>query len=183
MDGNYIPIGSSLYFWLLLGLILARGLDFLSTYIATPKLKLEANPIAAWLGWKWGMVVNLVLCIGMATFVIPAVMLITTSVLVAARNLEHAWLMRSMGELNYQMFMSERLHETSLGLVLGCYWGNGGLHFILGLALVLISRHIVVLSIGFGIIGFATAVIIFTTLSLWRSRRKIRYDEILERES
>jgi hypothetical protein len=33
-------------------------MDFPSTGIATPHLALEGNPIAKWLGWKWGAVLR-----------------------------------------------------------------------------------------------------------------------------
>ena len=29
-------------------------MDFLSTWVATPNLVLEGNPIAKKLGWRWG---------------------------------------------------------------------------------------------------------------------------------
>lgn len=182
MDGMYIPIMSELYLWLLLGLALARGSDFGSTYLATPGLKLEANPVAAWLGWKRGIILNVVMCVIAAMYLVPAVMLMTTSFLVAARNLEHAWLMRTMGEFGYQSFMAARLGEARFGMVLGCYWGSSLLFFIVGLAIVLTGGTLVVQSIGFGIIGYAFAVVLFTTLSLWRSQRKYRYDASLSKD-
>ena len=41
---------------LFLGLLVAaRGMDFLSTWIATPRLVLEANPLARRLGWRWAI--------------------------------------------------------------------------------------------------------------------------------
>jgi hypothetical protein len=57
-----IPFGSREYFVFLGVLLLARGMDFLSTWVATPHLVLEANPIAKRLGWKWGIPVNLAVC-------------------------------------------------------------------------------------------------------------------------
>ncbi len=57
---DFIPFGSRLYFFLLAFLLFARAKDFLSTWIATPNLLLEANPIARRLGWiviliSWGI--------------------------------------------------------------------------------------------------------------------------------
>ena len=50
--------GSALY-CLYLGMLgFARGADFLSTYIATPNLVLEANPLAKKMGWKVGALLN-----------------------------------------------------------------------------------------------------------------------------
>ena len=29
----------------------SRGMDYLSTWVGTPRLELEANPLMGWLGW------------------------------------------------------------------------------------------------------------------------------------
>ena len=81
-----IPFASREYFILLALLLFARGTDFLSTWIATPNLVLEGNPLAKKLGWKWGMVINLALCFLFAGWPLPASVISTSSVLVAARN-------------------------------------------------------------------------------------------------
>lgn len=176
MENEMFEFGSEAYWLMLLVLVCARGCDFFSTWLATPNLRLEANPIAAWLGWRRGILVNLVLCVVLSMFVVPAVMLATTSFLVAARNLENAWLMRTMGEDDYQMWMGGQLKRTPNSLVLGCFWGNGLLVFLVGLGVVLSSGNVIGLSIGFGIVGYSFAVVLFTTLSIWRSRRRYRYD-------
>ena len=79
-------------------LVFARGMDFLSTWIATPNLVLEGNPIAKKLGWRWGLLLNVVLVLALALWPLSAIVISTTSVLVAARNFQSAWLMRSLGE-------------------------------------------------------------------------------------
>ena len=43
-------------------LLLARGVDFCSTWVATPNLVLEGNPIAKKLGWRWGILLNFASC-------------------------------------------------------------------------------------------------------------------------
>src|SRR5947209_11222597 len=97
-----VPFASQAYFLFLSLLLFARGTDFLSTWIATPNLILEANPIARKLRWKWGITVNVAMCLGFACWPLTAIIISTTSVLVAARNFQHAWLMRSHGEDNYR---------------------------------------------------------------------------------
>src|SRR5213078_1182824 len=93
-----IPFGSRWYFLMLALLIFARGMDILSTWIATPNLVLEGNPVAKILGWRWGLPINVGICLILAFWPLPAIVLSTTSLLVAARNFQSAWLMRSMGE-------------------------------------------------------------------------------------
>ena len=169
--------GSIEYLVFLLLLLFSRGMDFLSTWIATPNLVLEANPIARRLRWKWGIPINLLLCVGFARWPLVAIIVSTTSVLVAARNFQHAWLMRSHGEDNYRHWFVERLDETPPGLFLFCLFAQTSLTGALGGVLILFSRleQEVPLGIGMGIVGYALAVAIYTLLSLIRNRRMARY--------
>ena len=48
---EFVAFGSSHYFLFLALLAFGRGMDFLSTWIATPNLVLEGNPLARKLGW------------------------------------------------------------------------------------------------------------------------------------
>ena len=176
-----VPFASREYFIFLVVLMLSRGADFLSTWVATPHLVLEGNPIAKWLGWKWGAVVNVVLTFSLASLPLSAIVVATASVLVAARNFQSAWLMRSMGEERYRDWYIQRLSETPITLYLFCLAGNTLLTLVVGAAVVWFSATreyalLVPTGIGMGIIAYAVAVIVFTLYSLWRSRRRHRYD-------
>src|SRR5262249_17382436 len=96
-----VSFGSQDYLLMLALLAFARGPDFLSTWIATPNLVLEGNPLAKKLGWKWGLIVNAVLVTVLAVLPLAAIVVSTASVLVAARNFQSAWLMNSLGEHLY----------------------------------------------------------------------------------
>ena len=174
---DLVPFASREYFLLLLVLIFSRGMDMLSTRIATPNLVLEGNPIAKKLGWGWGTTLNIAFCLVTAFSHLSAIIVSTTSVLVAARNFQHAWLMRSHGEDNYRHWFVERLDETPPGLFLFCLFAQTSLTGALGGALVFFSRleQEVPLGIGMGIVGYALAVAIYTLLSLIRNRRMARY--------
>ena len=172
-----IPFAGREYFILLAILVFSRGADFLSTWVATPHLLLEGNPIAKWLGWKWGAAVNGILVLSLAMWPLSAIIVSTASVLVAARNFQSAWLMRSMGELAYRDWYVQRVAETRITLYLVCLAGNTLLTAGVGTALIAFSATfnyvlIVPTGIGMGIIAYAMAVLIFTLLSVWRSRRK-----------
>src|SRR5580765_2541553 len=121
---DIVPFGSRAYLLMLLLLVFSRGMDFLSTRIATPNLVLEGNPIAKKLGWKWGLVVNLVLVVVLARWPLSALVVATASVLVAARNFQSAWLMHSMGEHAYRDWHVARIRETRPTLYLFCLAGN-----------------------------------------------------------
>src|ERR1039457_523568 len=177
-----VPFASRIYGLMFLLLIVARGMDFLSTWVATPNLVLEGNPIAkklGWkwgipitnlvlegnpiakkLGWKWGIPINLALCVGLAFWPLPAIVISTTSVLVAARNFQSAWLMRSLGEQLYRDWHIERVQETSVTLYLFCLFAQTALVGGVGAAVIYFSemRHVPLLAIGLGIVAYALAV-------------------------
>ena len=170
---DYVPFGTRLYALMFLLLLVSRGMDFLSTWIATPNMVLEGNPIAKKLGWRWGIVLNLALCFGFASLPLPAIVISTTSVLVAARNFQSAWLMRSLGEEGYRDWHVERIQETRITLYLFCLAGNTLLTAGVGAAVIYFSdMDVVPMAIGMGIIGYAGAVAFFTMLGIWRLRRK-----------
>lgn len=170
-----IPVRSVEFAALLAALVVARGMDFLSTWIATPNLVLEANPIAKRLGWKWGIPINVAMCLVFARYPLPAIVIATTSVMVAARNFQGAWVMRSMGECAYRAWMAERLGETPIGLFLGCLFGQTLLAAGIGVVLVIFGGQLLVpVGVGLGLVGYALAVTLFTLISLWRGRRAAR---------
>ena len=164
--------GSRDYNLLVLLLMFSRGMDILSTRVATPNLVLEGNPVAKMLGWRWGILVNIGLCIGMAFSPITAIAISTMSLLVAARNFQSAWLMRSMGEENYRDWHIRRIEETPITLFLACLAGNTLLTAVVGAALMYFSdQYLIPVSIGLGIITYAIAVAFYTLLAVWRLRR------------
>ena len=168
---EFVQFGSRDYFLMVLLLTFSRGMDFLSTWIATPNLVLEGNPIAKLLGWRWGGLVNVAICLGMALWPATAIAVSTMSVLVAARNFQSAWLMRGMGEEHYRDWHIARIQETPATLYLLCLAGNTLLIAAVGAGVLFFARTIVALSIGMGICGYATAVAFYTLLAIWRLRR------------
>lgn len=174
-----LPFAGAHYFLFLGLLIFARGMDFLSTWIATPNLVMEASPISKRLGWRGGLIVHFLICLGLAAWPLPAIMVITTSLLVAARNLQSAWLMRSFGEDRYRSWISERFRETSPGLYLFCVLTQTLLVTGIGCALIFCSAYpdrsdfaqLVPFAVGAGIIAYAVVAAVFTSLALWRLRR------------
>jgi len=172
MEEELIPFGSPAYGVFLAVLVFARGMDFLSTWVATPNLRLEANPLARKLGWKWGVVLNLVICGFVARWPVVTVMFATTSLLVAARNFQAAWLMRSMGEEFYMHWMSSRIVKTPVGLYLFCLGAQAALFLIVGGILVWFCDHLIIpYGIGVGTMVYAVAVLFYNLLSFWRIRR------------
>ena len=168
---SLIPIGSRSYWFFLALLLLARAADFISTWVATPNLVLEGNPIAKMLGWRLGIALNLMMCATFAAWPLSAITIATTSSLVAARNFQSAWLMRTLGEEGYRDWYVERLQQTSLPLYLFCLGGHVLLTAGIGAGLMFFyGGSLVPLAIGVGFLGYAVAVTGFTLLSIWRIR-------------
>jgi len=176
MTEEFVQFGGRTYDLVFLLLLLSRGMDFLSTWIATPNMVLEGNPIARKLGWRYGIPLNLALCVAFAFWPLPAIVISTTSVLVAARNFQSAWLMRSLGERLYREWHVERVQETSISLYLFCLFAQTALTALVGVGVIYFSQYErepvpVLLAIGLGIIAYAIAVAFFTLLGVVRLRR------------
>jgi hypothetical protein len=173
---DFVPFGSRIYGELFVLLLFARSMDFLSTWIATPNMVLEGNPVAKKLGWRWGIPLNILMCFGFAFWPLPAVVISTTSVLVAARNFQYAWLMRSLGEQRYREWHIERVQETNISLYLFCLFGQTALTGGVGLAVILATNgrnryQPLALALGLGIIAYSLAVAFYTLLGVVRLRR------------
>jgi hypothetical protein len=170
---EFVPFASRSYGLFLALLVSSRGMDFLSTWVATPNLVLEGNPLAKKLGWGWGIPLNIAICFGLAFWPVCAIAVSTTSVLVAARNFQSAWLMRSLGEETYRDWHVTRIQETRITLYLFCLAGNTLLTAGVGGAVIYFSSErsgLVTFAIGLGIIAYAVAVALYTLLAVWRLR-------------
>jgi hypothetical protein len=153
-------------------LLLARGADLLSTWIATPTLLLEGNPVARRLGWRGGLAVNLIASLGCATIPFAAVIVITTSLLVASRNLQWAWIMHNWGENNYRDWYAYQLSTSPLPLYLACLLGQSITVAAIGSALLLSSPlGSIPCAIGIGMLVYALAVLLYSSLATYRIRR------------
>jgi hypothetical protein len=174
-----VAFGSAEYWGLFFALLWARGMDFFSTWLATPNLVLEANPIARRIGWRAGLVVNAILITAVAVWPLPSIVIATMSVLVAARNFQSAWLMRSMGEESYRCWIVERVKEAR-GLYMFCIGAHSLLAGSIGGLLIFYSQctlepallHVVPFAVGVGIVTYALAVLTYTWFSLRRIRER-----------
>ena len=167
-----VSFGSREYFLMFALLVFSRGMDFLSTWIATPNLVLEGNPLAKKLGWRWGLLLNVVMVVVLALWPLSAIVVATASVLVAARNFQSAWLMHSLGEDAYREWHVQRVRETRVMLYLFCLAGNTLLFAGVGAVLVYFSRmRLVPFGVGMGMVAYAIAVAFYTLLAVWRIHR------------
>jgi len=175
MTGDALPFCGPQYLWMLGLLFFGRGMDFFSTWVATPNLVLEGNPLAKKLGWKLGSIVNLILCLVLAFWQTSAIVVAVASVLVAAHNFHSAWLMRSMGEEAFRHWFFERITETRLPLYILCLLGETVLTGLIGAGVMACTAmDSAAFAVGSGIVSYALIVLFYTSLSLWRLRRALR---------
>ncbi|MEQ2009726.1 MAG: hypothetical protein ABMA26_23320 [Limisphaerales bacterium] len=125
--------------------------------------------IAKRLGWKWGSVFNLLLCIAVAHWPLAGLIVVTTSLLVAARNFKSAWLMRALGEVDYSLLVGDAMNRSSRRSYFISVLGETLLFGLVGGAVVASSEWpSVPLAVGMGMVAYAVAVAFYSLLALWR---------------
>jgi hypothetical protein len=77
--------------------VCSRAADVWTTYLVSPTLKLEANPVARCFGWKFAL---LTILVGLIPYASPplGVVVLTASFLVAASNASKIVMARAIGE-------------------------------------------------------------------------------------
>jgi len=98
--------------FLFIALLIARIGDVLSTYLVTPTLKLEANPIVRKLRWPFALATSLVCFIPFYNTAI-AIPFLVVSLMVSASNCSKIWVARAMGETKYYELMKECAQRSS----------------------------------------------------------------------
>ncbi len=89
--------------------LLSRVGDIGSTWLISPKLLLEANPIARGLGYRFA-VATIAVCLLPYYNTALGVVVLILSFMVTASNLRSAWFFRSIGEAQYAAML-----ETAVG--------------------------------------------------------------------
>ena len=115
-------------------LVISRLGDVGTTYLATPKLVLEANPVARRLGWKF-IVLGLALCALPYYHTGMAVAFLVTSLLVSASNASGIWLARTLGEEGYRDLLLTLARRSRLWHPLAGVFASGA--FVVLAAMVL----------------------------------------------
>jgi len=167
---EYFPPTTPFVWGLAALLVFSRALDFFSTWVVTPRLALEANPLMRRLGWGPMALLNLPLA-GLA-FLHPglAVTFTVTSLLVAGSNLSAGALARGMGERRQLQRQAQAIRAIGLGRAWGlntlgsCVAGAAG-----GWLMVLAeSPRAASWWGGLGVGMFAMAGLVHGNAAIWR---------------
>ena len=170
---DFLARGHNFEHFLALLLLLARAGDIGSTYLATPTLKLETNPVVRRLRWPLA-VLSLALCLVPYYNTAAAVMLLAPSLLVSGSNLSRGWVARAVGEEELLAFMRSAARRISAGKALGFTTGGGLFIVLAGGVLLLLSGGSTEWAYWFalGIVVYGLAVGLYGSLFVLRVRRE-----------
>ena len=115
---GFIGAGHNLANTLAALILVARLGDIGSTYLATPTMRMESNPLMRFGGWRLAILTLLACLIPYYSAQLGLTALIL-SLLVTASNLSKGWLMRSLGEEHYQVMIATAAARSSLPAALG----------------------------------------------------------------
>ncbi|HET6765685.1 MAG TPA: hypothetical protein VFH27_18525 [Longimicrobiaceae bacterium] len=153
--------------------LLSRAGDLVSTWLASPTLRLEANPVVRRLGWSFGL-----LTLGSA--IVPyyntslGVMVLTTSFMVTASNLSSGWMMRTLGEAEMSALLDRVARRSSLRSALGFTVGAGAATMAVGLLMVWLCRTTEWgYYFGWGVLAFAVVKIVHGGGYMIRLHRRV----------
>ncbi len=162
---------------LLCGLILLSRLgDIGSTYLVTPRLKLEANPIARKLGW-WFAFATLLVCLIPYYSTYLGIIVLIPSLMVSASNTGKIWFVRSYGESEYHELLLRLARKTRLSHALVPAIVAAMFIAVIGLVLLLLSPDPTEdwgYWFGIGFLTYAFVIGFYGSLFIVRLFRKAR---------
>ena len=107
-------------------ILLSRIGDIGTTFLVTPNLELEANPIMRRLGWRFALL-TLSACLVPYFNVDMGIMILVPFLMVSAGNASKIWIARTMGERPYKKFLLDiaarsRRRDALAGLALSAFF-------------------------------------------------------------
>jgi len=158
--------------------------DVISTYLASPKLKLETNPIVRKFRWPFAILTILV-CFVPYYDTDLAVIILIPFLLVCSSNIGELWIIRTLGEDEFKKFMLAvcRKGEVSKAMyymvVSNIFFSSVG-----ALLILLHSKDEWAALIGGGIMLYASIIIFYKVLfflRLDRQANKERYEMMIKK--
>jgi hypothetical protein len=119
-------------------LLLGRVADVGTTWLATPRLELEANPLVRRLRWPFA-VASLFVCFLAYFHTGLAYALFVASILVSASNARSIWLVRGIGEVRFLEILTEAAARSSVSRVLAWTLLEAGFPLLIGVLLWFLS--------------------------------------------
>lgn len=155
-------------------ILLGRLGDIGSTYLVTPQLRLEANPLVRKLGWRFAVATLFVCLIPYYSTALGIVVLIP-SLMVSAANTSKIWFARAYGEVAYGELILRLARQTRLSQALIPTWLAALFIALIGLVLLLLSpdpNQDWGFWFGIGFLSYALVVALYGSLFFVRLFRR-----------
>lgn len=138
MSIDFLPQINGFTHFLAALVLLARLGDVVSTRLVTPRLLLEANPVARWLGWPFALATLFLAVIPYFDAGI-GVALLAVSLLVSASNFYRGWFVRAIGEEEFEQLVLRAARRGRRAEALGFVIASGTSALIAGVVLMWLS--------------------------------------------
>jgi hypothetical protein len=157
-------------------IMVSRLGDIGSTYLVTPNLTLEANPIAKKLGWRFAFL-SLFLCFIPYYNTSLAIIVLVPSLLISSSNIGKIWLIRSIGEQEYAGMLLRLAQKGKLSHAISGVLVSAFFMFLVGVMLWFLSPDPALhwgYWFGFGIMIYSVAIAFYGSLYFIRLFRLAR---------
>ena len=142
-------------------LFISRLGDIVSTYLATPNLVLETNPIIRKLRWPYA-VFTIFVCFIPYYDTGVALILLAPSLLVSSSNFSRLWFITTLGEKEYKKLLLAVRRKGNYDNACYCMGMSGIFMFLLGFLLLMVSpKDSWPLYIGFGIEIYSLVILLY----------------------
>jgi hypothetical protein len=157
-------------------ILVSRIGDIGTTYLATPTLALEANPIVRKLGWPFALV-TLAICLVPYVSLSVGVMVLVPSLMVSASNAGKIWMARTLGEQQFQALLLRLAMASRLRFALACQLASSFFIVLLGAVIVLLypdGAEDYGYWVGAGVIAYGLVLALHGSTGLVRLFKKAR---------
>jgi hypothetical protein len=162
-------IHNNLNHFMFIVLLVSRIGDILSTYLVTPKLKLEANPIVRKFRWPYALATLLVSFLAYYDIGL-SVMAAVVFLMVSASNASKILASKVLGEEDYYRFTMDIIRRSPKKLFYFCMWAPGVFYIILGFTLIVLTNGLAQFA-GIGFIAYPLITGFHSTL-FYRKKKK-----------
>lgn len=164
-------------------ILVARIGDIGTTYILTPNLKLEANPMMRKWRWPFAML-SLSLCLVPYVSQAAAVMLLVTSLMLSMSNSLRIWLVRAVGEEEYHRFAVAAAGKANFRETLFLVFLPGAFMLLLTISMFLFYPDESQWGywIAGGFLAYAMILLIYMPAGFFRYRREALQAQVLMKE-
>lgn len=157
-------------------ILLGRIGDIISTWLITPKLELEANPVLRRLGWRFAVLTLLLCLVPYVVNPLIAVILVPPFLMISGSNIGKIWVVRALGEKKVLEQSVEAARNSTFGKAAACALLSGAFFILTGVVLVCFSRletdrtvvGLIAEYFGYGIATFGLAISLHGTFHLRR---------------